>query len=642
MTQPNLNPLHFAAPFRADNVSVGTLLSQTKMMIPELQRPYAWKPQQAEDLVRDIERLLFAKSMNVGNPQHFFGTLVVLEKPNRDEIVDGQQRMTTVSVLLGVIQQALSDLEKSIIAAGGPQAAVNAQNCSMLRTNVRDKLRKMGPIQSGALSPEILVLEVSPEVREMFVSLTEVDSIAAPFVEKAPSGDLRNVADLFRRELITRFYKNCNDNLEKLQHLDALYDVVQNGLVLVKLGTTASSSAYELFESLNARGVDLNALDLLKVWMLAVLSNAGINDAVVAKQMRSLASGEVKKQIKFFEDFYYARTGSKPKDGTKEYKELAMDARKQLFGDPSFSDARKLGVPVEILIQDEVARMESLSEIWFDLKGFSDSSSRVPRVFAGCADYDWLKHRLELLLGSTLGHKGAVYPLLMIAADKLRNSPADFIQLVHLIERFFFRFRVVCTGSEVQIADVYMKIIRQLEANGNLNFAVVANDLATKTSQHASDDDFKFWLEQTVNYEANTQRVKYFFNMIEIYSYNPTPKRKVADLRDWSIEHIYPQKPKNNAPVLDDGLLHSMGNLCLLDPKVNSHLHNKDFADKKAKVAELKAQPVPKKIEVDDADARSIFEGPLSTWGPTEIAAREAKLLADALAIFGETLSLMS
>lgn len=640
MNTPNPNPLHFAAPFTASNVEVGTLLSQSMFLIPELQRPYAWKPQQATELVRDIKRLLDAKSMGITNPQHFFGTLVVLDKYPRGEIVDGQQRLTTVSVLLGVIQQTLSDLEKAITAAGGPQAAINAQNCATLRTNVKDKLRKMGPIQPGAITPEILVLEVSPEVRDMFVSLTGVDNLPAPFVDKTPSGDLRNVAGVFRDELIVKYFNKCQDNLEKLQHLELLYDVVQKGLVLVKLGTQASSSAYELFESLNARGVDLNALDLLKVWMLAVLANANINQAQVAKQMRSLASGDVKKQINFFEDFYYARTNLKPKDGTKEYKELAIDARKNLFGDTSFADAKVLAGTVEQRIQDEVTRMEELSDIWFDLKGFNDPLNRVPRIFAGCPDHDWLKHRLDLLLGSTLGHKGAVYPLLMIAADKLRNNPADFIQLVHLIERFFFRFRTVCKGSEVQIADVYMKIIRQLEANGGLNFSVVTADLNAKTKASAHDQEFQDMLVREINYKSSANRLKYFFNMIEIYSYNPKPKRRVADLKDWSIEHIYPQTPQNGA-VLPDDELHSMGNLCLLDPKVNSHLRNLDFSAKKAKVAQLGALPAPRTIKIDDADARSIFEGALLQWGPSEITTRENKLIKDALAIFGETLNLI-
>jgi hypothetical protein len=632
----------FVAPFSADNLTVGVLLSQFRMMIPEMQRPYAWTAEQAHDLIRDLGRLVGTQQQHGANHQHFFGSLVVLSKPERDEIVDGQQRMTTVSTLLGVIQQALMDLERAIVGAGGPQAQVNAQNCSALRASIRPKLWRPGPIVAGVRNMEIPVLEVSPEVKSMYLALIEMDTEISRVDKGSPAEHLKQVAAEFREFLIAKPFSNLTDNLDKLRHLQRLYMAVDSGLVVVRLGTQAAGAAYELFESLNARGLDLNALDLIKVWMLAVLSNHNADTAEVARLMRELTSGNKDEQIAFFEDFYWARTENKPSDGKKLYKKLAHDSKRLLFKDPEFADQHGVQGTICDRITSETRRMTVLTDFWRDLKGLTSERERSPRVFAEYKHRQWLNFRLEMLLGSTLAHKGAVYPLLMVAADKLRDEPNDFLQLVHLLERFFFRFRTVCGKSEERIAEVYMKLIRQLETNGRLNFDTVVTDLEQTTSQFADEVTFSDFFNARVKYGELTQpRLRYFFNMIEMYSYNPSPKMEVVALGRWSIEHVQPQNPARG-PRLPDELLHSAGNLCLLDPKVNRILQNLDFASKKAKVAELAAKPIPEKIEIDDAAARRIFTGPEAEWGPDQIIARHQALRDAAHKIFGTRLSLIS
>jgi len=641
----------FAAPFSAYNYPIGALLNLFRMSIPDMQRPYEWKAFQAKELVRDIEKLLYARNAGVADPQHYFGSLVVLtQKDVPDEVVDGQQRLTTISVLLGVIQQAFADLEAAIIGAGGPQADINAQNCAIVRGSIHDKLWKTGPMVPGVAISQIPVLNVSPEIRDLYRALTQIDVPRPKVVPKEPTGHLNEIAEVFKAELIDKHYKKMQDNLDKLRHLDALNSVVQNGLIVVRLGTESAGSAYELFESLNARGLDLNALDLIKVWMLGVLANAGVTNPKTALTMRRLSSGDIKRQLRFFEDFFWARTGDKPHDGEKEYKKLSHETRRKLFGDTSIPDFTPKPGELHDRVQSEVARMEVLSNVWLDLKGYTNSDDRVPSILGQFPEHDWLKSRLDLLLGSTLGHKGAVYPLLMVAAEKMRSNPSDFIQLVHLLERFFFRFRIVCGGSETDIAKVYMKFIRALEANGGLNFNTVVNDLQEtmqkKIQQRgggsiAKFDDAKFieLLNAKITYQS-APRVKYFFNLIELYSLG-NKLSKTVNLKLWWIEHIFPQNPSTGTK-LPDGDLHSMGNLCLLDPEMNKKLQNKDFEDKKKTVAFYKNQPkLEDKIIIDDNDARTIFEGPATAWGMTEINARRQELEKDALDIFSEQLKLL-
>lgn len=191
--------------------------------------------------------------------------------------------------------------------------------------------------------------------------------------------------------------------------------------------------------------------------------------------------------------------------------------------------------------------------------------------------------------------------------------------------------------------------MRALEANGNLTFPTVIKDLQDTMQKKvqlrgggtvAKFDDAKFleFLNLKINYQ-HANRVKYFFNLIELNSLKKVTNKSV-NLKLWSIEHIFPQNPSNGLalPVEE---LHSMGNLCLLDPVMNKILQNKDFDVKKTIVNQLKQKPVPEKLIIDDNDSRSIFEGPKTVWSFVEITERRQKLENDALAIFPEQLPLL-
>jgi hypothetical protein len=217
--QPQNNPVGaaaFAAPFNIQDGPVQQFLSNYLMKIPEIQRPYAWKLDNAKELVRDLQKLETARLAGKPQPQHYLGTLVVVTYAGApDEIVDGQQRLTTVSVLVGQIIRALETLANR----ASTKANENAQNVAVMQSfrnieqNARNQITILSNLvrvprgidpntQKQLFQPRMIV---SPEITETFSDLIAGgDGSSAERIEqKEPAIDLRIIAEFLFKEFVT-------------------------------------------------------------------------------------------------------------------------------------------------------------------------------------------------------------------------------------------------------------------------------------------------------------------------------------------------------------------------------------------------------------------------------------------------------
>jgi uncharacterized protein with ParB-like and HNH nuclease domain len=84
----------------ADLIGIGKLLKNSRFAVPSHQRPYAWQEEQVRELYRDI-----TDAKNRTTEEYFLGTIVLANAPEgRQSIIDGQQRLVTVSVLIAAIR----------------------------------------------------------------------------------------------------------------------------------------------------------------------------------------------------------------------------------------------------------------------------------------------------------------------------------------------------------------------------------------------------------------------------------------------------------------------------------------------------------------------------------------------------------
>lgn len=208
--------------------------------IPPYQRPYAWAIDQASELLSDILAFLGEGTQPVEevNP-YFLGSIVLIkgEDSPKADIVDGQQRLTTLTILMAVLRTKVSDdfanelttfiYEKGSLTLGTPnryRLKLRARDEAFFRQHIQDEkgLDSLFQLDSGQLTD----------------SQVNIRANAQYF-----AGELATLPELQRIRLLQYLMRRC---------------------YLVMVSTPDLDSAYRIFSVLNARGLDLGLTDLLK------------------------------------------------------------------------------------------------------------------------------------------------------------------------------------------------------------------------------------------------------------------------------------------------------------------------------------------------------------------------------------------
>lgn len=647
---------NFVQPFNISDGPVRMILSNHTMEIPELQRPFAWEESNARELIADLRKIESARHQNILLTQHYLGSLVVIERAGkRDDVVDGQQRLTTIAVLVGQFIGVFGKVAESAnIKAQTAKNTADQQHFQNVASNCRNSiqvLQQLVKIQAGVdpqtqlpiYAPRLLV---SPEIRQTYGYLIDgQDGEAAAQVEKKlPAFHIRRIAkilldDYVKAPEISGSPFALLPEAAQWKVLEDRSKHVLDGLVWVRLATTKADAAFELFESLNSKGKPLNVLGLLKVWLLSVLAEKQASGTIVAKvaaDFRSLADDDDTLQVKFFEDFFRMRALREPEDGETSAKQLSIDSRRFIFKDPVLNGGVVPGQPMDQLIAAEVELMKRLAPTWdtlkFGLPNFQDRSlHRLPAVCAGVPNPDWVKSRLHMLLDDAWLKHQIIYPFLTVASDMLSSEGKfqEFEDLIHHLEKFFFRVKSVGNVAPKEISAIYFKHLELMKLHKTLNLNALRQDLKALMFSVTPDPVFSSKLIDRCVYGsvAEKNRTKYLFSMIEMYSHcrpnqlSPDKQFKFLDLDNWQLEHIVPQSPQSGGHSLPDPEVDQLGNLCILPPDWNLLLTNDNYQQKRVKVA----AEIAKNHNLLVVDSKNVFTDPAlasSDWSLAEHSAR--------------------
>lgn len=242
-------------------ISVANLFGvQARYTVPLFQRPYVWsRAEQWEPLWDDLEQLLervLRSEPEKPIPGHFLGTVVLEQTPvsivnlPRREVIDGQQRLTTLQILLKAAEHALSVVGDASTDAGGAQVAVRcAEQLAYLTRN-------------GATSADEEAFKVWPtnEDREPF------RAVMGASARVGMTGQSTRMAEAytFFRETFIKWLTAPNLAYRAQSLASGLKDHVR--LIVLDLDNTDEPQA--IFETLNAHGTPLLPSDLMKNWIL--------------------------------------------------------------------------------------------------------------------------------------------------------------------------------------------------------------------------------------------------------------------------------------------------------------------------------------------------------------------------------------
>lgn len=208
--------------------------------IPAYQRPYAWEVEQARDLLNDLLDAMDDTSASGG--VYFLGSIVLIKAPTAPhaKVVDGQQRLTTLTILLSILRDLTSDPERRLDRGNyvhqraNPDTGAAARHRLLLRERDRDFFHD-NVQKAGATN-------------------------ALPIAENLQGSQQRIIEN-------SRYFRERLEEMPEPQR-DTLVAFIIQHCYLVVVGVPTPEAARRIFTVLNARGLDLTATDILKADLL--------------------------------------------------------------------------------------------------------------------------------------------------------------------------------------------------------------------------------------------------------------------------------------------------------------------------------------------------------------------------------------
>ena len=536
---------------KATKASVWDLYNGAKQYkVPLFQRPYVWSRQQWEQLWSDIrEQYQLRSGQDTKHPARFLGSVVVVREyeKNLDKyvIIDGQQRITTISIILAVIR-----------------AFAREKGLTELYNQISDFLKNAPKSGEG----------------QYVVIPTRVDKNALYHIF-----DEDYVFDQDSRivECFDYFWWQLDRSTE--MDLNALQQVITEDLCVVYIELDEGENPNQVFEALNYRGVPLEESDLIRNFFFAHLENQEIAEAQYDLYWKPMEERLLNDQvlISSFIRHYCMKEGRFIRHG-----EIFEKIRKR------FQNAS----PDEVLY---LLKDMSRSSEYYRRILFPDSEEGTSRERK-----EILKSLFRIWRISN--NTPAPFFLLLLAANDTDNenggklSDQEVFEVLSCIESYFIR-RMVCGRPDTVYEDVFEILCRAAsDGNGYLSADETKSLIASLQPPFdlPDDDEFTDHLRYSDLYHPETENELAFVileRLEEFFSSQPRGLEPVAsyalfedESEDLMIDHIMPESLSDHwiehlgsdwSSVHTD-FLHRLGNLTLTQE--NSSIKNGAFEDKKA------------------------------------------------------------
>ncbi len=237
------------------------LTENTVFHIPEFQRDFVWGKDEVSELFNDFMNDTNNFSKDIGDLQgYLLGNVVLIEKSkNQYLVIDGQQRLTTITLLFKVLYDKIDDI------------------ISQSSYDNRDKwLKRIGQISNG-----YHLMDEEDNFKGLKIThdngLSFGEFYRDLILDKA---DLEFIPTKVSDKNIKEVYEELNDKISELSDLQTskFINYIKNKVKLIVTTAPSEGKAFQLFEVLNDRGRSLEPMDLIKNTFLKTLRNSTLND----------------------------------------------------------------------------------------------------------------------------------------------------------------------------------------------------------------------------------------------------------------------------------------------------------------------------------------------------------------------------
>ena len=475
--------------------------------IPKFQRDYSWNSEQWDDLWQDIQSVVQDLE-----PGHYLGYLVLQTRDDKNfKVIDGQQRITTISILILAVIKSLQTLV----------------NQSVDPENNNKRIESFRNSYIGYLDPVTLIAS-----NKLKLNRNNNDFYRTKLVplEKLPQRGLNSSERLMKR-CFEWFESKLKNSYTTGESLAEFIDKTIDKLFFTVISVNDELNAFKVFETLNARGVQLSASDLLKNYLFSVVdSNSPHNseiseiESIWGKIIGKLGSERLAEFLRFYWNSKYK---------TVRKNDLFKAIRRNILGKKEvFELLRSLEQSSDIYM----ALKNPFDELWKGNKKITNNLNAL-RIF----------------------QVRQPFSLLLAGYNHLKDQ--QFEKLLKDITTISFRYNVIGglnpNDQETVYNDLALKIRSTDIYDKNILKKINPNDASFETA--FSNKEFKRTTRnhKIVKYVLSKIERKLYSNDIDLFS----------DL--YTIEHIMPESIDENWEHIPDDVyercIYRLGNLAILE-----------------------------------------------------------------------------
>lgn len=518
---------------------------EKQFVIPIYQRAYSWEKEQCKQLWDDIIKTGGNDQMN----GHFIGSIVFVHDgiytTNYNEllIIDGQQRLTTITLLFIALRNYLNDEDE------------------LLEKFSRQKIQNRYLINSDEKGDKKFKLILSEPDRDTLLSLIDKD-------RRKPSKLSLKIMENFK--LFEEWIRKNTDKLETIfKGLDKLM-VVEISLERDK------DNPQLIFESMNSTGKDLTQTDLIRNYILMGLEPE--KQKVFYKKYWRAMEEDFKQNETLFNQFvrHYLTIKTREIPNINKVYEAFKDYQ------------QKEGIEIEDLLKDLQKYCGYFCQIVFKKE---DDNKELNKALSFLVD-------LEM---------DVIYPLLLELYSDYSDgvlSKDDFIPIIYLTESYICR-RTVCGLGANSLNKIFASFTKKINKDQYLESIKAHFGYLTEKQRFPNNDEFKehFITIDFYHFKKN----KYFFERLEKFDTEEpvnTQECTTEHIMPQTLEEEWERDLGENFQAIHDKYLHTIGNLTLTG--YNSEYSNKSFQEKRDMEKGFKQSPLKLNQSLKD-DSESVF-----------------------------------
>ncbi|MCQ2681769.1 DUF262 domain-containing HNH endonuclease family protein [Helicobacter pylori] len=519
--------------------------------IPSYQRGYAWQIRQLKDFWNDLEHV-----SKLGDKFHYMHSLTLRESENEFEsstfeIIDGQQRLATSLILLGLLAKTTQNKD-----------------------------------------PKYSLINLEPILSYKYYGLNE-----AFMAIMGEERDLERFQTSFYAKNLIDAYAFFKEKISDtpMETLEKMFDALTKKMLFSVAELNDNRiDPFSSFETINNRGKDLSTLELFKNRLHFVAHKIcngqkletlqqEINKTytIIYYDLRQFKDDDLERFLKHFVAYYYGEN-SKFKERLLN---TAFDAHKKYHS--SYDEYKK--------INDLLLYLSYSSKVWYFLHTLDDEELRIEitpkmhglldkmRCLNALSDNAFLPLLLSLF----------TIQLVKKSANKQPYTTKELEDLLEYLERFGFLIYGVAGKNTaknewIELAFQAFRAYRYGEENITIeNLPTLEKSFFNRQNNSALE-----LLEENIHSKKNTEKwykwgkaLNYLLYEYELY-HNPETTLNFDGSIE-SIEHILPQKPdqgysaKEKDWAKNPHVVHALGNLLLIPKNANSSLSNKPFDEKR-------------------------------------------------------------